>query len=186
MEDVLVYWFNGDKRRERDIWFYKKYDKEIEEKFRTKLEWFKGHLEANLEVLLINNNIKDCVGAIILVDQMAKNIYRNTSKAYEYQDEIAEFAKTVLERLIKIDDKYLSFILICIMHQENLENKELVDLGLFLFNSDKYAAKMQKSMKAHYNVLEKFGRYPKRNIALGRITTEQEQKYLDECGKKFV
>ena len=72
------------------------------------------------------------------------------------------------------------------MHQEKIENKELIKLAIFMFNNDKYTAKMQKSMEAHFNVLDKFGRYPKRNKALGRITTEQEQIYLDECGKKFV
>ena len=49
---------------------------------------------------------------------------------------------------------------------------------------DKYQDKLdtinQSSIFAqkHYDILEKFGRYPHRNVALDRISTPEEEEYL--------
>lgn len=43
---------------------------------------------------------------------------------------------------------------------------------------------MEYSWK-HYVVIDKFGRFPGRNTALGRENTEQETKYIEEGGDTF-
>lgn len=39
--------------------------------------------------------------------------------------------------------------------------------------------------KTHADIIERFGRYPHRNEVLGRRTTEEEQKWLDDGGETF-
>lgn len=38
---------------------------------------------------------------------------------------------------------------------------------------------LQKAVDEHYDAILKFGRFPYRNLALGRVTTMEEQKFLD-------
>ena len=39
-----------------------------------------------------------------------------------------------------------------------------------------------KFARAHLDIIERFGRFPHRNPALGRITSPQEQAFLDSGG----
>ena len=38
--------------------------------------------------------------------------------------------------------------------------------------------------KHHLGIVRRFGRFPHRNAILGRVTTTEEQRYLDEGGYK--
>ena len=38
--------------------------------------------------------------------------------------------------------------------------------------------------KHHCDIVRRFGRFPHRNAILGRVTTAEEQQYLDEGGYK--
>lgn len=38
---------------------------------------------------------------------------------------------------------------------------------------------MQKAVDEHYDAIKRFGRFPYRNVALGRSSTQEEQDYLD-------
>lgn len=38
---------------------------------------------------------------------------------------------------------------------------------------------MQKAVDEHYDAIKKFGRFPYRNVALGRPSTQEEQAFLD-------
>jgi uncharacterized protein (DUF924 family) len=37
----------------------------------------------------------------------------------------------------------------------------------------------------HKKVIEKFGRYPHRNIILGRVSTEEEIEFLEQTNSRF-
>ena len=43
----------------------------------------------------------------------------------------------------------------------------------------------QDFAQQHLDIIEQFGRFPHRNAALGRETTEQENAYLSSGGKTF-
>ena len=44
--------------------------------------------------------------------------------------------------------------------------------------NEKIYKRALKSVLKHYDVIKRFGRYPKRNKFLGRANTENEKKYL--------
>lgn len=48
-----------------------------------------------------------------------------------------------------------------------------------------YAEKGLESTRKHLRVIERFGRFPSRNVALGRESTEEERSFLDEHGRGF-
>ena len=89
-ESVLTYWFGGRQKEKRDRWFYCKCDVEIREQFKKLLDEFTLNLEGNL----VGLEGEDALAAIILVDQMAKNIYRGKNTAFKHQDVISNFAKS--------------------------------------------------------------------------------------------
>ena len=39
--------------------------------------------------------------------------------------------------------------------------------------------------RMHYEIVERFGRFPHRNHILGRTSTPEEERYLAEGGLKF-
>jgi uncharacterized protein (DUF924 family) len=42
-----------------------------------------------------------------------------------------------------------------------------------------------KAEKDHRDILNKFGRYPHRNGPLGRSSTDEEKRFLEEGGETF-
>lgn len=38
---------------------------------------------------------------------------------------------------------------------------------------------MEKAVDEHYDAIRRFGRFPYRNVALGRVSTQEEQAFLD-------
>ena len=183
MESVLSYWFAGTNKEKRERWFYCKCDVEIREQFKKLLDEFTEKLDINLAGV----EGEDALAAIILVDQMAKNIYRGDNSAFKYQDVISNFAKSVIGKLQHLPPEQYSFVILAIIHQEDANNKSIVLSAIDKMDKhNSYFKKMLKSVDNHYNILETFGRYPKRNAVLGRKTTPEEQKYLDKLGNKFV
>ena len=67
-----------------------------------------------------------------------------------------------------------AFVLLPFMHSESTAmQKESVRLHMALGSEDnlKYA-------RGHADIIERFGRFPRRNAALGRVSTEEEEAYM--------
>ncbi|MBX9761024.1 MAG: DUF924 domain-containing protein, partial [Beijerinckiaceae bacterium] len=72
------------------------------------------------------------------------------------------------------------FFFLPLMHAENVQpQRRCVEafeaLGAGFENNLKFA-------REHLDIIERFGRFPHRNPVLGRITSAQEQAYLDSGG----
>jgi uncharacterized protein (DUF924 family) len=77
----------------------------------------------------------------------------------------------------QVDAALRPFFYLPFMHSESLEDQERsVELNAALdANTQRYAV-------LHRDIIARFGRFPHRNKALGRETTAEEQKFLDEGG----
>jgi uncharacterized protein (DUF924 family) len=64
------------------------------------------------------------------------------------------------------------------MHSENLADQE----RCIALCRDAGDAEGEKYAEIHADVIRRFGRFPHRNRALGRDTTEQERAFLDGGG----
>lgn len=83
------------------------------------------------------------------------------------------------------------------MHSESLADHKLIAELLAEFRAEvvKAGPRYEDTLayidhsadyeKTHADIIERFGRYPHRNEALGRLTTEEEQKWLDDGGETF-
>ena len=73
------------------------------------------------------------------------------------------------------------FLYMPYMHSESLRiHEEAVRLFAALGDEDTLSHE-----RAHVEVLERFGRYPRRNAALGRVSTEEELAYIAAADRMF-
>jgi uncharacterized protein (DUF924 family) len=119
--------------------------------------------------------------AIILLDQFSRNMFRGKAKAYEADPLALELAKLALDRgwVDKVPMPLPSFILMPLQHSENLADQER-SVAEFRGRdplNHRYAI-------LHRDQIKRFGRFPGRNQALGRVSTPEEREVI-ERGETF-
>ncbi|MFL6852296.1 MAG: DUF924 family protein [Sphingomicrobium sp.] len=119
--------------------------------------------------------------AIILLDQFSRNMFRGNARAFEADSLALELCKEALERgwVDKLPKPLPSFMLMPLQHSENLNDQQRA-VGEFRHRDPlnyKYAL-------LHRDQIKRFGRFPGRNRALGRVSTPEEREVI-ERGETF-
>lgn len=117
---------------------------------------------------------------ILVLDQFPRNIYRSSANAFAYDSKAMSEADHALKRQ---HDQAFSlplkrFFYIPFMHSEELADQQRC-LDLCRRVDDEEGVKFAQ---IHYDIIARFGRFPHRNDLLGRTTTEEEQRFLDDGG----
>jgi uncharacterized protein (DUF924 family) len=113
--------------------------------------------------------------AIILLDQFSRNMFRGKAKAFEADGLALELCKEALERgwVDEVKKPLPSFILLPLQHSENLEDQERSVAEFKDRDPLNY-----KSALLHRDQIKRFGRFPGRNRALGRVSTAEERELI--------
>jgi len=170
-EEVLRFWF--DELTPED-WFLGK--PEIDTRIR---EGFAG-LHEELKAAPPPEAMTDprtALAAVILFDQFPRNIHRRKPEAFSSDDLALQIARNALDKGLDADMSNVEkqFLYMPFMHSETLTDQERsVDLFKSIGNegSVKYAIE-------HRDIIARFGRFPHRNRALGRATTEAETAFME-------
>ena len=113
----------------------------------------------------------------MLFDQVPRNIYRGTRRAFSFDPFARALAKAVIARGWDQDlpDGHRQFVAMPLMHSEDIADQQasLAYFGEHLPGNLEFA-------KSHHGMIERFGRFPHRNTVLGRETTEAEQRAIDD------
>lgn len=120
---------------------------------------------------------------IILADQFSRNMYRDTAQAFA-TDKIAKAAaKAAINKGWdkRIDGPARQFFYMPLVHSECLEDQDRA-MRLFMTRMPETGAPNLLHAKAHREVIRMFGRFPTRNTALSRDSSDAEQAYLDNGG----
>lgn len=126
---------------------------------------------------------KDAVGAlalVLLLDQIPRNIYRNSAHAFA-TDPLARLhadAAIATGFDVRIEPDLRPFFYLPLEHSEALIDQ---DRSVALFKSLGPGMYLDYAV-VHRDVIARFGRFPHRNRALGRISTPEEQAWLDAGG----
>lgn len=116
------------------------------------------------------------LAAVIVLDQFSRNLFRGQAAAFAADPLALELA---LIGIARGDDRDLpperrAFLYMPLMHSE--------DAGVSRFSLHCFAALGNpvnlKFARDYAEVLAHYGRYPSRNAALGRVSTDAEQAYL--------
>jgi len=130
---------------------------------------------------------------VILLDQFPRNLHRDSGDAYAYDDRALTIA---LEGVDRGTDRTLGpyerlFAYLPLEHAEDLAaQRRCVTLCERLVDdapdawADDFAQYLDFAVR-HLRVIERFGRFPHRNAALGRTSTPAERAYLATSGSPF-
>lgn len=136
---------------------------------------------------------KAALSAVLVLDQFSRNSFRSTPRAFEYDRKALVFMDAALE---KGWDAHLTpieraFLLMPLQHSESIHRqkqstrmfKELVLRSQEPWRE--YLAGMEKFARQHRMLIERFGRFPHRNIILGRANDPEEEEFLKEDKQRF-
>ena len=176
-EDVLAWWFAPE----------------------TKAEWFAGGEAFDAAVRgrlgplfaraargeLDGWAVEPCglLALVILLDQVPRNIFRGTPRAFEGDARALALARLAvdrgLDRGFSVDERL--FLYLPFEHAEDLADQER---SVALFRALGDADYLDYAIR-HLAVIERFGRFPHRNAILGRASTAAELAFLEEPGSSF-
>jgi uncharacterized protein (DUF924 family) len=122
---------------------------------------------------------------VILFDQFPRNMFRGTAEAFSTDALALGVAKRAVARGLdaQVGEARRSFFYMPFMHSENLEDQEEC-LRLFRAQSASEMAENSFAVR-HRDAIARFGRFPARNKALGRETTDEEAEFLREKPSGF-
>lgn len=175
-EDILNFWFE---ELSREDWF--KEDQELDNLIKYRFEETLKKAKAG-ELYDWRESIRGRLAEIIVLDQFSRNIYRNTKNAFDSDD----MAVVLAQESLKAEDKdslsiiEKSFLYMPFMHSESLYIQKHFSIKYF---SEKGLEKRYKYANEHYETIKKFGEFPYRNKVLGRESTPEEVKYLNELNR---
>jgi uncharacterized protein (DUF924 family) len=173
-EDVLAFWREAGP----DRWYAKDdaFDAEIRDKFLTLYESASvgqlDHWGATAEGAL---------ALVIVLDQFPRNMFRGSARTFAADARARAVANLALKRGYDQDlpEADRGFLFLPFMHSEDLADQER---GVALYRAA--GDENLKYAEEHRDIIRRFGRFPHRNVVLGRETTPQERAFLDGGGFK--
>ena len=197
IERVLDFWFGAcgpdgslDPVK-RKMWFGSggKHDAEIRKRFRKlHRSAAAGELDAEWGA-----TARGRAALIVVLDQFSRHIHRGTAAAFAQDAAAQRIASGGVEQgldrqLIPIQR---AFFYLPFEHSEDLKLQRL-SVRLFEKLSSEVAPAWRKDYIGfadysghHRDIIERFGRFPHRNAALGRASTPEEIEFLKEPGSSF-
>lgn len=125
------------------------------------------------------DSAEGALGLLLLLDQFPRNCFRGTGHMYATDPLARHLAKQAIKAGLdaQISPDLRLFLYLPLSHSEDLADQEwAVELGRTL-GADPLAHAI-----GHRDIVKRFGRFPHRNAMLGRITTAEEQAFLDAGG----
>lgn len=172
--EIIHFWFE---ETQPQLWFQQNDDFAaiLRDRFGVTYDMAKDGLCNNWAV-----DVDGCLALCLLLDQFPRKLFKGTAGEFETDERALLIAKQAVSKGF---DQLLTpvkrfFLYIPFEHSERFSDHKR---NLQLFKS------MEEDNPVAYNVaqrrfavIEKYGRYPERNKALGRENTPEEKVYLNE------
>jgi uncharacterized protein (DUF924 family) len=124
------------------------------------------------------------IALIILYDQIPRNIFRNSAKAYDTDNIAFNHAKYLIKFMEYIPYHLSIPIIMSYIHSESIEilnqTKDIIGniQKKYYNNYNNIFSSLNGIFQNHYDRISLFGRIPERNKFLNRESTENELVYL--------
>lgn len=120
---------------------------------------------------------------IIVLDQFSRQLHRGSAAAFARDCMALALAQEAIaakaDSALNADQRM--FLYMPFMHAESLVIQE-EGVKLFAANGDEHALDF---MVKHRDCIARFGRFPKRSVALGRTSTPEEHAYIEDVGDRM-
>jgi uncharacterized protein (DUF924 family) len=177
VDDVLRFWFT-ELTYEQCFEKNDDVDRQIDSRFRA------VHERLAADAGSIDTTVpRELLAAIVVFDQFPRNLFRGTARAFATDPVARRLANAAIDSGV---DKTMAkrervFVYLPFEHSEDAADqvRSVALLGaLGDPELDKYAL-------AHKVIIDRFGRFPHRNVALGRVSTQDEIAFLKEPMSSF-
>ena len=190
-DEIINFWFGHveetivPSEHRAKVWFSddSKVDQEIRDRFKGELDLLKDGDYGKW-----CSEPRGKLASIIVLDQFSRHIYRSTPLAFAQDDKALELC---LQGVRQEQEHHLSliervFFYFPLLHSEKLVYQEQGIMAYNLlcelaFDETKIIYdSFLKFANHHYTIIQRFGRFPQRNIVLGRSSTDEELQYLND------
>lgn len=169
---VVDFWKTAGPKR----WFAKNdtFDATFRDRFyATHLQAARRELEGWLD------SAEGALALLILLDQFPRNAFRGTAHMFATDPLARLYAQRLLDAGLdqQVEPALRAFCYLPFEHSEDpADQQRSLDLNQHLDASTYHWA------KEHARIIKRFGRFPHRNAVLARVTTAEEQTFLDAGG----
>jgi uncharacterized protein (DUF924 family) len=174
---VLDFWFNEDAKSR---WFAPSaaFDQAVAEQLGE------GHQRAAAGAFDgWQSSAEGCVALCILLDQVPRQLFRGQARAFATDDRALAVARHALDagfdRQLTVEQR--QFLYMPFMHSERLEDQ---DRCVALYEAPELRDKLEHAVE-HAELVRRFGRFPHRNMALGRASSAEEEDHLAQTARHF-
>lgn len=196
LEAILDFWFGElnehgcSSPEHRKRWWTKSdaFDQAIQSHF---LDDYEAIVAAEREAW--RSTARGALAYIIVLDQFSRNMFRGTPKMFAADELAREVCREGLDAgfdaELSFDERV--FFYLPLEHSESTNDHELC-MELFEGLLESAPQLLEADAKyyldfalRHKAIIERFGRYPHRNEILGRASSDDEAKFLEEPGSSF-
>jgi uncharacterized protein (DUF924 family) len=171
-DEVLAFWLEAGP----GAWFVKNPD--LDRRFRER--FMDLHFAAARREL--DHWLEDADAAlalVLLLDQFPRNAFRDTPHMYATDSLARKYAKLSIARghATQLQKPLALFLCVPFIHSEDLDDQRR---GVQLYKQ--YAPENLAFAEEHCDIIACYGRFPHRNVILGRESTQQEMDFLRQGG----
>jgi uncharacterized protein (DUF924 family) len=184
---LLDVWFgplgDPDRERQHQIWFKStaEFDAALRDAFLADYEAAAAGALGSWEAVP-----EGALAVVLLLDQIPRNIFRNTPRAYTADAAARAVADRALERGFDrlVPQVWRLFFYMPFHHSEEIaDQRRSVALFDALPRNPDRRASLRRYGRPYVEVIERFGRFPHRNAILGRESTPDEIAFIEEHAK---
>jgi uncharacterized protein (DUF924 family) len=176
-DEVLQFWFGELTSAD---WWRKDpaLDRRIVERYAATLV-----AAARCELFAWRDSARGRLAEIIVLDQFSRNVHRDAAAAFANDALALALAQEAVARGCdrELPVQQRAFMYLPYMHSESPLIHEQA-LQLFATPGLEHNLDFERRHKA---VIDRYGRYPHRNAALGRVSTAAELEFLQQPGSSF-
>jgi uncharacterized protein (DUF924 family) len=195
-QSILDFWFAdaaGDPARaeaRESFWFGSdaETDAAVRQRFAAAIA-----AAARGELAAWRNAPRSALALVLLLDQFPRNVWRGTARAFAHDAHAVETSRAAIAagHLAQLTPIEQAFLILPYEHSESIEaQRESVRRSEEI---QRAAPPPWQPLLAHYAdfarqhlaVIERFGRFPHRNRALGRDSTPDERAFMAAGGASF-
>jgi uncharacterized protein (DUF924 family) len=175
--EVLGFWFEEARPSQ---WFEKdeRFDAEVCRRFLPLHEVLVSQPVASLLT-----DERTALAAVIVFDQMPRNMFRGTARAFATDAKALKIAEAAVAQGFdcELAKDGRMFLYLPFEHAES-GPAQVRSVALTAGLGD---PALTKWAEAHKAIVDRFGRFPHRNAALGRFSTPEEIEFLKQPGSSF-
>ena len=171
-DDVVEYWFSGAAlEQKKRHWFgLKETDDEIKEKFQATWEALSAVNDTALAEKWAAGGVRSVLALLIVWGQFSRVLWRGDGRSFVNDLRVGALAMdTIKSGAVGLSKDETHFLRMPLMHSEDME--------VHRWNAEQPGGDNERN-QGHLAVIVKYGRFPQRNAALGRESTEEEVAYM--------